>query len=258
VGLVRTAAEIAEIERVLANPRFFAETLTVEFFTDPGVVREILPPGLEPLEEPSVLATVGRWDSNCVGHFEGGAIYVGARHGDVVGAYTLAMFMDTDAALVFGRDLFGEPKKFGRGSLTLDGQRARAWVERNGVRLIELEADLRTDRGATTAERARFNVKVVLSADGHGLAEDPIITVTDYKLNLSRVLEGTGAVTLRGTVHDPLNELPVVRVVRATYVEGNMDTSCRALAPIPAAEFVGHAYGRFDYWPALASNEFPR
>ena len=59
--------------------------------------------------------------------------------------------------------------------------------------------------------------------------------------------------TLRGTVHDPLDELEVLEVRGATYVEGDMDTRCRSLARIPAADFVGHALGRLDYWPALGA-----
>lgn len=254
VGLVRTASEIAAIEAVLANPRFVAaQTLTVEFLTTEELVRHVLPPTLEPLDEPSVLVTVGRWGSNCVGDFDGGAIYVGARYGDLVGAYTLAMYMNTDAALLFGRDLFGEPKKLGRSALERDGSHVHGWVERGGVRLIEVNAELTTDLGPAQVERARFNVKATPSANGAGLEDDPVLTVADFKLDLSSVLEGDGGVTLRGTVHDPLDELEIVSVRRATYVEGDMDTRCRALSRIPAARFVGHAYGRLDYWPALST-----
>jgi hypothetical protein len=43
-----------------------------------------------------VTARVGRWRSNCVADFAGGAIYVAARHKNIEAAYVLAMFMDTD------------------------------------------------------------------------------------------------------------------------------------------------------------------
>jgi acetoacetate decarboxylase len=252
--LVRTPEEVAAIEAVLANPRFVeAQTLTVEFLTSEEAVRRVLPPGLEPVQEPLVLATVGRWGSNCVGDFAGGAIYVAARFGDLTGAYTLAMYMDTDAALIFGRDVFGEPKKLGRSRLERSGSHMRGWVERMGVRLIEVEGDLTTELGPAELERARFNVKAVPSANGHGLEDDAVLTVAEFKLSLSTVVEGAGEVTLRGTVHDPLDELEVLEIRRATYVEGDMDTRCRSLARIPAAQFVGHAYGRLDYWPALST-----
>ncbi len=57
---------------------------------------------------------IGRWQSNCVGDYCGGAIYVAARHEGVEGDYVLAMYMDADPAIIFGRDLFGEPKKQAR------------------------------------------------------------------------------------------------------------------------------------------------
>jgi acetoacetate decarboxylase len=257
VGFVRSPAEIAELERVLANPRFVnARTLTVEFLTTPEIVAEVLPPGLDPLEEPVVLATIGTWDSNCVGTFSGGAIYVGARHGELSGAYTLAMFMDTDSALIFGRDLFGEPKKQASSSFRRDGSRIRAWVERHGVKLIEIDADLTRPIPPARMNRARFNVKATPSANGRGLEDDPVLTAAYFDIDASTLIEGEAALTLAGTVHDPLDDLTIVEVRRATYLEGDMDTRCEALARIPAAEFVGHAFGRLDYWPAL-SNERP-
>lgn len=252
--LVRTPEEIAAIEAVVANPRFVdAQTLTVEFLTSEKTVRRVLPPGLEPLDEPVVMITVGRWGSNCVGDFAGGAIYVASRFGELTGAYTLAMYMDTDSALIFGRDVFGEPKKLARSALDRSGSRMTGWVERMGVRLIEVEGDLTTELGPAEVERARFNVKALPSADGHGLEDDAVLTVAEFKVTLSTVREGPGKVTLRGTIHDPLDELEVLEVRRATYTEGDLDTRCRALARIPAEQFVGHAYGRLDYWPALST-----
>jgi acetoacetate decarboxylase len=161
--------------------------------------------------------------------------------------------MNTDAALIFGRDIFGEPKKLAQSSLERSGSRIKGWVERGGARLIHVEGDLASELGPAEVERARFNVKAVPSADGDGLEDDAVLTVAEFKISLSTVVEGAGKVTLRGTVHDPLDELEVLDVRRATYVEGDMDTRCRSLARIPAAEFIGHAYGRLDYWPALST-----
>ena len=155
MGFVKTREEVARLEKVLSRPRFVgAEMLTVDYLTTPDIVRSILPPGLEPAEEPLITAMVGRWRSNCVADFAGGAIYVAARHKNIEAAYVLAMFMDTDQAIMFGRDLFGEPKKRATSDLRHNGVSFHGYVERFGVRLIDIRAELTTDLGPATVQGA--------------------------------------------------------------------------------------------------------
>jgi acetoacetate decarboxylase len=251
MGFVRTPEEIAEIQATLRRPLFTsAEMLSVEFLTRPEIVEAVLPPPLEPADEPRVTAMVGRWQSNCVGDFNGGAIYVSSRYEDIEGDYVLAMYMNSDQAIIFGRDLFGEPKKQSVNSLHRSGSRMSGWVER-GVRLIELDADLGDDLGGAEVRGANFNFKAQPAADGSGLEGDAVLTVADFGLSLTTCREGAGSVRLQGTVHDPLDEIEVVDVKRATYIEGVLDASCRAVARVPAEDFLPYAYGRLDYWPAL-------
>lgn len=252
MGFVRTPEEIAEIQATLQNPLFTsAEMLSVEFLTRPEIVQGVLPPPLEPADEPRITAMVGRWQSNCVGNFDGGAIYVSSRYGDLEAEYVLAMYMDSDQAIIFGRDLFGEPKKQSVNSLHRSGNRMFGWVERGGVRLIELDAQLTDDLGPAEGHGSNFNFKAQPAADGSGLEDDAVLTIADFNLSLTTTREGVGTVQLRGTVHDPLDEIQIVEIKRATYVEGTLDSSCRALARVPAADFLPYAYGRLDYWPAL-------
>jgi acetoacetate decarboxylase len=252
MGFVKTPEEIAEIQATLRRPLFTsAEMLSVEFLTRPEIVEAILPPPLEPADEPRVTAMVGRWQSNCVGDFNGGAIYVSSRYGDIEGDYVLAMYMNSDQAIIFGRDLFGEPKKQSVNSLHRSGNRMSGWVERGGVRLIELDADLGDDLGPAEGRGSNFNFKAQPAADGSGLEDDAVLTLADFSLSLTTNREGVGSVRLRGTVHDPLDEIQIVDVKRATYVEGTLDSSCRALTRVPAEDFLPYAYGRLDYWPAL-------
>jgi acetoacetate decarboxylase len=254
MSLVRSPEEIAAMQRCMANPRFLnAEMVQIEFLSTPEVVREVLPPGLDPLEEPTMIAAVGRWQSDCVGDFDGGAIYVSCRHGDIVGSYTLAMYMSSDSSVIFGRDLFGEPKKVARSGLERDGNEVCGWIERFGVRLIEIRAELTDELEPVHGSRARFNVKATPSADGAGLEDDAVLTVADFELDFPVNRSGSGTLLLDGNVHDPLHELEIVEVRRAGYTEGDLSARARALARIPADEFLPYALGRLDYWPALAT-----
>jgi acetoacetate decarboxylase len=252
MGLVKQPDEIARIQHALSQPRFVnGEMFTVDFLTDESVVAEILPPPLERADTPRVTAQVSRWQSNCCGDFDGGAIYVAARHNGVDGDYVLAMYMDHDAPLIYGRDLFGEPKKIATSRLRRQGDTFHAWLERGGMRLIEMHGQLTTDLGAFEAEGINFNFKARPSADGIGLEEDAILTKATFHQRVTSGREGAATVVLRGTVHDPLDELPVRSVLRGLFVECDLIASCESIATTPADVFLPYHHGRHDDWSAL-------
>jgi acetoacetate decarboxylase len=252
VGFVKTAEEIARIIEVTSHPRFVnAEMLQVEFLTDPSIVAAILPPPLEPASTPLVRAMVGTWQSNCVGDYNGGSLYVAAKYGDIEADYVLAMYISTYSAITFGREIFGEAKKMGTGALTRKGSRMSGYVERDGVRLIELEADLQTDLGPSKSKGTNFNIKTVPATDGRGLEDDPMLTLAEFDVEMHANREGSGSVVLRGTSHDPLDEIEVVKVLKATYFEGDLIGQARNLARIPAADFLPYYYARQDDWSCL-------
>jgi acetoacetate decarboxylase len=267
MGFVKTREEIARLEHVLKHPRFVgAEMLTIDYLTTNSIVRSILPPGLEPAADPLITAMVGRWRSNCVADFAGGAIYVAARHKDIEAAYVLAMFMDTDQAIMFGRDLFGEPKKRAVSDLRRNGSSIHGYVERCGVRLIDIRAELTTDLGPATAHGANFNIKAVPASDGVGCEDDPYLTLAEFDNTLCVRKEGPGTLLLGSSVHDPLADIKVVQLRKATYIEGDLISRCRTIARLPGKEFVPYLYGRLDDWTALdtentstfRTSDFPR
>jgi acetoacetate decarboxylase len=259
VSFVKSADQIARIQDALHHPRFVdGEMLTVDFLTEPAWVAHVLPPPLEPAGQPRVTAMVGRWRSNCVGDFAGGAVYVEARLGDVTGDYVLSMWMDGDQATIYGRDLFGEPKKIAASRLHRSGNRMSGWIERHGVTLVEIAAELSQDNGPGESSGVNFNVKARPAADGIGLEEDAILTVAEFRNQVRVSRQGSGTVTLRGTVHDPLDEIVVRQVLRGGYMEGDLHAHARSAARIPAADFVPYHYGRMDDWSALSTEGTPR
>ncbi|MGE5409213.1 MAG: acetoacetate decarboxylase family protein [Syntrophothermus sp.] len=254
MGFVKTAAEVERIEEVLRAPRFgAAQLLSVEFLSDPEFVAAVLPPPLEPVAEPRMRTMVGRWSSNCVGDFHGGTVYVAAQHEGVAGEYQLSQFMDRDVPTIFGRDLFGEPKKVGRSMLLGRGDRFRGWVESGGVRVLEIEGEMERDRGPFEATGNSFNFKSRPAADGRGLQEDAVLTLMRTEVRGSVSLAGRPAMALRGTAHDPLDEIPVASLTRATYLEAELAASCEAVARTPAADFAPYHHGRNYDWSALAT-----
>jgi acetoacetate decarboxylase len=256
MGFVRTKEEIARIQESLSKPRFVnCEMLAVDFLTRHDTVAHLLPPGLQPTDNPRATALVGRWQSNCVGDFDGGALYIEARHKDIVGDYVLAMYMDRDQPIIYGRELFGEPKKQSTTRLFRRGDRMNGSVDRYGARLIDLDVQLTKENGPSQAEGVNFNYKALPAANGIGLEWDPVLTVLTFDIILRRSAEGEGAVQLTGTALDPLDEVEVVEVIGGRFLEGDMITRCEAVATVSAEEFLPYALGRTDDWSVLNTED---
>lgn len=254
MGFVKTPEEVVRIQAVLKQPRFVgAEMLSIDFLTRPETIAAVLPPGMEPGAEPLVTAMVGRWRSNCVADYCGGAIYVQARYKGYEGAYVLAMYMDTDDAIMFGRDVFGEPKKRAASNLYRRGNAMHGYVDRLGVRLIDIRAVVDKDLGPGNASGANFNIKATPAADGKSCEDDAVVTFAEFDNMLTVRCEGTGTLRLASNEHDPIGDIEIVKLRGAAYVEGDLIARARAVGRIPKDSFFPYLLGRMDDWSRLDS-----
>jgi acetoacetate decarboxylase len=252
MGFLKTAEEVARIRAVLKQPRFVgSEMLSVDFLTRPETIAKVLPPGFEPVAQPLVTAMVGRWRSNCVGDYCGGAIYVHTRYKGIEAPYVLAMYMDADPAIMLGRDVFGEPKKRATSNLYRRGNSMHGYIERLGVRLVDIRAVVDKDLGPGTASGANFNIKATPAANGESCEDDAVVTLAEFDNNLTVRREGAGALILKSTEHDPVGDLEIVKLLGASYVEGDLVARARSIGRIPKDAFFPYLLGRMDDWSRL-------
>jgi len=256
MDFVRPVEERAAVREAIGRPKFLdATALTVSFRTDPDAVERLLPPGLGPADRALARAevvSVGR--SNCVGPFDGGGLYVRARHGDREGAYCLSMPMSTDAAVRWGRETLGEPKK--RAEVTLDrtDEGVRGTVRRRGEQLLDIDATL-TEAGEPRSGAATvFHYKYLPAASGEGFYADPALVAVTLQSDQRSLEQGTATLSLGSTAHDPLGSLPVESVRGATYAETDIALSAEEVATVDPDAFEPYAFGvGMDDWLALAN-----
>jgi acetoacetate decarboxylase len=253
MGYVKTPQEIADIERELGGAGWNGEWLSVRFRTSPETIERLLPPPLQPTADPVAAVTIGRWTSSCLGDFHSGVLYLAATYEGVEGNYVLALYMDSEPPIVFGREMFGEPKKLASVGFAVDGDHAHGWIDRNGVRILEVQADTETDEGPAHVERCTYNFKARTAADGRGLQEDALLTRASFTSEVLMQRVGPGTVHLGHSVHDPLDEIEVVEVVRAVHGRDETQARCAVLTSVPAETFLPYHYGRQDDWLALAA-----
>ncbi|MEF8907683.1 MAG: acetoacetate decarboxylase family protein [Haloarculaceae archaeon] len=254
---VRPDEERRAVRDAVRQPAFLdATALTVSFRTDPDRVEELLPPGLEPADRPLARAevvSVGR--SNCVGPFDGGGLYVRARHGDREGAYCLSMPMSTDAAVRWGRETLGEPKKVAEVALDRTDDRVRGTVSRSGERLLDLDARLTEEGDPRSGEATVFHYKYLPAASGEGFHADPALVAVTLESTQTSAERGSADLSLGSTAHDPLGSLPVESVRGATYAETDLVLSAEEVATVDPEAFEPYAFGvGMDDWLALAND----
>jgi hypothetical protein len=123
VRFVKTTEEVRRLQAIYAHPRFMTtRSLTVLFKAEPEAVRALVPPPLEPTPEAIGHAWVAETgNSNRMDPFLDAALYMRARYHDLVGDHCLTMPMSTDAAVTFGGELYGEPRKVAKINFDLHG-----------------------------------------------------------------------------------------------------------------------------------------
>lgn len=133
----QTREEALQMLRCFQSPHF---TNTRNYVTvcevDADWVRDILPPPLEPAD-PVVTIAISKGDQ-----FAGLVLSVTCKYGDLIGDWGLAYVMDTDLAVIFGREGLAEPKKLGVVTVEDDGRQFTASVSRFGQEVLRIEADI--------------------------------------------------------------------------------------------------------------------
>ena len=158
----RSADQIENKEVKATSVGAWSTSLTAIYETDPDLIAAVLPPPLEPGDEPLVRVSVASVDLGAGRPpFGAGTFAVQARHEGTVGNYPLVMPMTTEQSVVGGRETFGEPKKLAQVELVRDGDRITGKVTRLGTTFLELRGRVRREPGpAGRARTHRFLLQV--------------------------------------------------------------------------------------------------
>ena len=135
-------SEIADLRTAPLVAEFIgAEMLMAAFQTEPSAIAKILPRPLRPTPQPIAFAFVARYPQTNFGSiYHEGALLVQARLGGEVGLYCLAMPVNEDMAMVYGRERYGYPKKMADSiSLEETDSQVVGRVVRKGAEILRIE-----------------------------------------------------------------------------------------------------------------------
>lgn len=243
--MVRYAAVQSEPEEVAA-PAMWSRNLLALYETDPDIIAAVLPPPLVPTE-PHVRVNFAQVDMPDGTPLGAGTFAVMCRDGDTVGSYDLLMIMSTEAAVVGGRETFGEPKKVGEASIVREGDQIVGTMSRKGIDIVEVRGTVVEQlQPGPLSERYAFYFKFLLDPEGGRFDSDPRL-VRVHRTQEDRLRERVdGQVILRESRFDPIADLPVRRVLSITYTESNQTQTGTILRTVPSEWIWPFRHQRYD------------
>jgi len=228
-----------------------AKALWVDYETDPEIIASVLPRPLSPGAEPIVHINIGDVEMQGGARFGIGNITVRAAHGDVEGEYSLAMPMGSEAAVIGGRETWGEPKKLADCRVERSGDDVVATIKRGGITYAELRGRVvETLPVPPPKETLDFYFKFLISPDGKGFDDDPALVYCRRTYHISRWERFDGEVILRDSPVDPIADIPVGPIRSFHYLEHECHQVGEIIDRVPGewiAPFVHQRYDSFSW-----------
>jgi acetoacetate decarboxylase len=207
--------------------RFYhREFLIITYRTDPEKLRRIVPEPLQ-VDEPLVRFEFIRMpDSTGFGDYTESGQVIPVSYRGRKGGYTLCMFLDDEAALAGGRELWGFPKKLAKPTLRNESDTLLGTLDYGPVRIAtgtmgykHNAADLAAVKASLTVPN--FLLKIIPHVDG----SPRICELVEYHLtdiDLKGAWTGPASLSLASHALAPLAELPVLEVISATHLVADL------------------------------------
>jgi acetoacetate decarboxylase len=198
------------------------EFLIIAYRTDPEKLRAVVPAPLE-LGEPIVKYEFIRMpDSTGFGDYTESGQVIPVSFRGKRGGYSHCMFLNDEAPLAGGRELWGFPKKLAQPALRADSDTLLGTLDYGSVRIAtgtmgykHRPADLAAVRASLAAPN--YLLKIIPHVDG----SPRICELVEYFLidiELKGAWSGPGALDLHAHALAPIADLPVLEVVSATHI----------------------------------------
>jgi acetoacetate decarboxylase len=225
----------------------WALSLLATYETDPAVGPAVLPRPLEATGEPIVNVNISRVEMANGARFGAADVNVPARHGDVVGRYALALPMSSEAAVIGGRETFGEPKKLAEIRLEREGKDLRGTVTRNGITYLEMNGRVvETLPTPEPEETLDFYFKFLISPDGKGFDSDPALVYCRRTYPIRSLERVEGEIILRDSPFDPVADLDVRRIRSFVLADRQCHQRAEIVERVPGEWIASYVHQRYD------------
>jgi acetoacetate decarboxylase len=251
MGFVRTEQELAAYYALGVRQFKGALMMGVMFQTRPEIVERLLPPPLQPAPMPSGLIFIAQYPKTNLGPgYREAALYLGCQYRGEQGTYCLSMPIDSEPNRMHnGRDIFGLPKKAASIHLEREGNRVRGWVERMGIRFVEITLDLSGSLPEVPPTGPSFTFKAMPRIDLKPGFDGPVFLCRQRTIvEMKRFEIGMPEVVLTPSWADPWADVEIVQTLIGFYMESdNTMQPGDVLAEVSPEAFLPHYFKMTDF-----------
>ena len=250
---VKTLEQVKKAQE--ANPEFLQSSMRqirCEYETDPEIYRALVQKPFEPVELPVICCTftdIAMQLSPENTMKIGAAVFgVKVRYDGKEGVNLITMPMTTEQSVVPGRETYGEAKKIAQIEFEKDGDRVKASVSRMGFTYLSAEGTIGEELGPREFTQTGYCLKMFPSCEqGKAFDSDPLLVQLNWLQKHSGAwkLEG-GGLTLGESPLDPVADIPVRKLTRFEYEEGQTQSNGKVLRSLPAEWVLPILHQRYD------------
>lgn len=248
---VKTLEQVAKAAE--SNPEFLDSTvrsIRAVYETDAAIAEALVPKPLE-VEKPEIRVTFSHVAMHISPEFTfeiGSAIFgVAATYEGVAGTYLVTMPMTTEAAVVPGRETFGEPKKIAEIDFQREGDEVRASVTRMGMTYLSAHGKITEALGPREFVEHAYCFKAFPSCEHEKAFDtDPLLVRLEWQHRHEESARMEGEIILGESPLDPVADVPVRRLVSMEYEQGTTQSNGKVLRSVPGEWMLPFLHGRYD------------
>ena len=232
-----------------------ANMVMVTFRTNAEIVKKVLPPPLEPTLAPTGLAYVAEFHKTNFGTtYNEAGLFLSAQYNRETGKYCLSMPVTNDMAMVWGREIYGYPKKIADNiRVTREGNKVTGICVRKGIPIIEINVKLTKSAKpeAMSKPTPNYLFKYFWNPEGKLGKFDytPCLIKQSNEMKWGTVEMGEGKLTFTESKYDPIYEIPIEEVLTAYYTKGLevQMQSGEVVAEVEPMRFLPYSFNKYDW-----------
>jgi acetoacetate decarboxylase len=221
MGFVKTREELDGYYGIETRKFIGARMLGLMYETKSEIAKRLLPPPLEPADAPGGMMFIAEYPETNLGPgYREAALFLRCRYQGEQGSYCLAMPIDSEESRLYnGRDIFGFPKKMADIHLSKNGPEVHGWVERHGIKFVEIKAKMTGTLPSLPATGPNFLFKASPRIDLKPGFDGPVLLCrhqTDIEMKSLEL--GTADLSLRESDDDPWAEIAPTKIIAAFFM----------------------------------------
>ncbi len=250
MSFVKSKEELDKYYQLGARRFAGAKMMGVMFQTRPEIVQNLLPPPLLPTDSPDGLIFIAEYPETNLGPgYREAALYLKCRYEGEEGTYCLSMPITAEARMHNGRNIFGLPKKMADIHFEQSETEAYGWVERNGVRFVEVRIQLAGSLPQVPPTGPTFLFKAMPRIDLQPGFDGPVLLARQQTdVEMKRFDIGVPEITLRPSQTDPWAEVEVANVmIGFSMISDNTMQPGKILGEVDSDAFLPHYFKMTDF-----------